>query len=127
MLKHYFFSTRILSTEDLAASYQEAVLCVTSCFRVLKAVSDFSEVSLLLDCLRSIETWIAVLDKTAILEHDSTQTFEKMEQVVVDSFDIVKKWLEKSLLGPIPCYNTADANKELEVGVSLYIYLLNSP
>lgn len=94
-----------------------------SCFRVLKAVYSSSKTNLLLDCLRSIEAWIAVLDKTALLEHNSTQAFKKMEQVVLDSFDIVEKWLKTSLVSTIPCYNTSDTNKELEVGISWYISL----
>ena len=36
-------------------------------------------------------------------------------QVVVDSFEVVKKWLKEKLMSTIPCYFMAETNKELEV------------
>ena len=44
-------------------------------------------------------------------------------RVVLDSFEVVKKWWKKKLMRTIPCYLIAETNKELEVfklGYSLY-------
>lgn len=65
--------------------------------------------------------WITVLEKTAILEQDGTQMFQQIETVVVESFDIVKKWLQKSLSPKSSCYTVSDTNKELEVCILLII------
>ena len=56
-----------------------------------------------------------------MLKHEEKQTCQKMEQVVVESFDVVKKWLKKSLLSKIPCYTIPDTEKELEVCTLLLI------
>ena len=116
-----FFCNRFSSADAYVSLNQEAVLCAISCFRILKAVSSSCDFNLLLDCLRSIEMWITVLEKTAILEQDGTQTFQQMEKVVVESFDIVKKWLKKSLSPKISCYTVSDTNKELEVCILIII------
>ena len=67
--------------------------------------------------------WITVLEKTAILEPDNTQTFQQMEKAVVESFDIVKKWLKNSLSLKISCYTVSDTNKELEVCILIIIII----
>ena len=36
-------------------------------------------------------------------------------RVVVESFDVVKKWLKKKLMRTIPRYYIAETNEELEV------------
>lgn len=36
-------------------------------------------------------------------------------RVVLDSFEVVKKWLKKKLMVTIPCYAIVETNKELEV------------
>ena len=56
-----------------------------------------------------------MLEKITLLEQGDIETFEAMEQVVVESFDVVKKWLKKSLRSKIPCYTITDTEKELEV------------
>lgn len=110
-----FFSDSFSPTDAHAPSHQEGILCAKSSLRILRAVSSFCKFNLLLECLRSIETWINLLEKIAVLEYDDPQTFKEMEKVVVESFDVVNVWLKKSLSSKIPCYTAADTNEELQV------------
>ena len=48
-------------------------------------------------------------------EQDETQILKKMEHVVKESFEIVKKWLKKSFKDRIPCYNMTETELELDV------------
>lgn len=113
---YIFFPTRLSSPDDQAILTDEAVLCVTSCLRILKAVSkSYCDFPLLLECLHNIEASISLLDKRSFFEQDKRKTFEKMKQMVVDSFQFAKKWCEKKLNSKIPCYNVKEAENELKV------------
>ncbi|KAL9988278.1 hypothetical protein ACROYT_G002709 [Oculina patagonica] len=122
------------SAEDQNTFTQEAVLCVSSCLDILKAISSNCNLKLLCDCLRSIGMWVSVLAKTAVLDQEGKRMSDKIKQMVVESFDIVKKSLKKNLMmsSKIPCYNTAETEKELELasvvlleGVSVDVILEN--
>ena len=56
-----------------------------------------------------------MLDNTSVLEQDEKRTAEQTKRVALESFEAVKKWLKKALLSKIPCYVTAETEKELEV------------
>ena len=59
--------------------------------------------------------WVAILQKVPSLEADDAMRFKESENMVKETIDVVKKWLKNSLLEQIPCYTTADTNKELQV------------
>ena len=112
-----------MCTEDHITFSQEALLCVISCLNILKAVSSDCNFKLLCDCLRSIEVWFSVLDKSTVPEREEKQLTDKMKQMVAESFDVVKKWLKKRLLGTITCYIKDETEKELEVYIFYFHYL----
>lgn len=109
---------RFSSADDLVILKEEANLCAISCLRILKAVCNSNgKLPLLLDCLHSTETCLSVLDKALVLEQEEKQKFDQSRKVVVESFEVVKKWLKKTLLSKIPCYIMDGTQKELEVQV----------
>ena len=111
-----FFHIRLSSPDDQAILRDEAVLCATSCLRILKAVSNsYCNFPLVLECLHNIEACISLLDKRSIFEQDKRKTFEKMKQIVVESFQVATKWCKKYLNSKIPCYNVKEAENELKV------------
>ena len=112
---------RCSSTEDHITWNQEAALCVFSCLHILKAISSRCNCKLLCDCLRSIEAWVSVLDKTAVPEQEKKRMWDKMKQMVEESFEVVKKWLKKNVFSSskIPWYSTTETEKELEVRIYL--------
>ena len=110
-----FSSCSIPSSDLWAVSTQEANLCAKSCLRILKTVSSSCKFNLLLECLHSMAMWVAILEKVPSLEADDAMRFKESENMVKETIDAVKKWLKKSLLVQIPCYTTADTNKELQV------------
>ena len=113
---YIFFPIRLSSPDDQAILTDEAVLCVTSCLRILKAVSNsYSNFPLLLECLHNIEASISLLDKRSFFEQDERKTFDKMKQMVVDSFQFAKKWCKENLRRKFPCYNVEEAENELKV------------
>ena len=59
--------------------------------------------------------WVAVLQKVPSLEAHNAMRFNEIENMVKETIDAVKKWLKKFLSQQIPCYTTADTNKELQV------------
>ncbi|XP_078381354.1 E3 ubiquitin-protein ligase rnf213-alpha-like isoform X3 [Oculina patagonica] len=105
------------SAEDQNAYTQEAVLCVSSCLDILKAISSDCNFKLLCDCLHSIGAWVSVLAKTAVLDQEG----KRIKKIVVESFEIVKKSLKRTFLisSKIPCYTTAETAKELEIWTKL--------
>ena len=113
---NFFCSCRYPSSDLCTASTQEAILCVKSCLCILKTVSPSCEFNLVLECLQSMAIWVvAVLEKVPAPEVHHDLTFKETKNLLKETIDAVKKWLQKTLLGKIPCYNTADANKELQV------------
>ncbi|PFX29705.1 E3 ubiquitin-protein ligase RNF213 [Stylophora pistillata] len=100
------------ASDDQAKSKQEASLSVLSCLQILAAVSSNCDFNLLCVCLHSIEIWISVLCRST--EQGEKHKTKDITGVVVDSFEVVKKWLNKTLTSIIPCYDIAETNKELE-------------
>ena len=119
MLFYSHLFIRFVSIEDHITFSQEVLLCVISCFNILKAVSSYCNFKLLCDCLRSIEVWVSVLDKSTVPEHEEKRLTDKMKQMVAESFDVVKNWLKKSvfLSSKIPWYSKDKTEKELEVQI----------
>ena len=121
----WFFPSYLLIrstvSDDPATLKQEASLSVLSCLQILVAVSSACDFNLLCDCLRSIETWVSVSCRRP--EQRENHMTKDITRVVLDSFEVVKKWWKKKLMRTIPCYIIAETNKELEVfklGHSLY-------
>ena len=100
-------------SDDQATLKEEASLSVLSCLQILAAVSSACDFNLLCDCLRSIETWVSVSCRRP--EQGENHMTKDIARVVLDSFEVVKKWLKKKLMGTIPCYAIVETNKELEV------------
>ena len=118
------FSLRCLSSDDLVILKQEAILCAKSCLQILKALVDSRcKGQLLLDCLRSIGTCISEVDKTAVVEKEDKNSSEQTSKLVVESFEVVKKWLKKTFLGKFPLYFTSETEEELEV-MQVYLNLV---
>lgn len=124
---YVFFSfTRLPSPDHQAVLTDEAILCATSCLRILKAVSNsYCNFSLLLECLFNIETCVSWIEKIAMLEQEQRKpAWKKIEEMVVESFQIVNKWCKKYLNSRIPCYDIAEAERELQVCM-LYVNLIS--
>ena len=119
------FPLRCPSADDLVILKQEAILCAKSCLQILKAlVNSRCEIQLLLDCLRSIGTYISEEGNTGVLEKEDKNCSKQTSKIVGESFEVVKKWLKKTLLSKLPCYLTSETDKELEVHACLpHVYL----
>lgn len=104
---------RSADCDDQATLKQEASLSVLSCLKILAAVSSACDFNLLCGCLRSIETWVSVSCRRT--EQGESHMTKDITRVVVESFDVVKKWLKKKLMSTIPRYYIAKTNEELEV------------
>ena len=117
MLFHSCPFVRFSASDDQATLKQEANLCVMSCLQILQAIYSHCKFNLLCDCLRSIEMWMSALHKKT--EQEENQMTKDMTRVVVDSFEVVKKWLKKNvvLTRTIPCYIIVETDKELEVNI----------
>ena len=117
---------RFVSTEDYITFSQEALLCVISCLNILKAVSSDCNFKLLCDCLRSIEVWVSLLDNSTVPEQGEKGLADKIKQMVAESFDVVMKWLRKSVFfgSKIPWYSKDETEKELEVHIFYFDYLI---
>ena len=81
----------------------------------MRTISLSCKFNLLQECLQSIAMWVAILEEIVEPERDDGNTFKEMENVVVETFDTVKKWMKKSLQSSIPCYTTDNTDKELKV------------
>lgn len=126
MLFHSNLFIRFVSAEDHITFSQEALLCAISCLNILKAVSCDCNFKLLCDCLRSIEVWISVLDNSTVPEQEEKRLTNKTKQMVPESFDVVKKWLQKSifLCSKILCYSKDKTEEELKVHIIYFDYLI---
>ena len=107
------FLIRSTLSDDQATLKQEASLSVLPCQQILATVSSSCDFNLLCDCLRSIKTWVSVSCRRT--EQGESHMTKDIKRVVVDSFEVVKKWLKGKLISTFPCYSVADTNKELEV------------
>lgn len=116
------YSFRFSSTEDRDTFTQEIDLCVISCLDILKAISSKCNFKALRDCLHSIETWVSVLGRSAVLEEEKKRMSDKIKQTVVESLEVVKRWLKKNLISSkFPWYSPTETEKELEV-INNYIF-----
>ena len=103
-----------------------ALLCSKSCLEIFRDVSkSCCNFQLLLDCLQSIAACISFLDQLSTTGEDQTGGLEGIEQVVEEAFEIVKKWLKKSLSSKIPCYRIEEAELELKVFQKSFVFVVN--
>jgi len=67
-----------------------------------------------------------VLDNSTVPEPEEKRLTDKMKQMVAESFDVVKKWLEKFVFwgSKIPRYSKDETEKELEVHILYFDYLI---
>ena len=101
---------------DHDALKDEVLLCSKSCLGIFRDVSKSRcNFGLLLNCLQSIAACISFLGQLSTTGEDETGGLEGIEQVVEEAFEIVKKWLKKSLSSKIPCYRIEEAELELKV------------
>ena len=111
---------RSSASGDKVALKDEVLLCAVSCLGIFKAVSSsYCNFQLLLDCLHAVATCISLLGQMSLTGQDERKRLEKIEHVVEETFDFVKRWLKKSLNSKIPCYSIAEAELELEVLLSI--------
>ena len=107
----------------------EASLCASSCLRILKAVCSLHpNFELVLECLQSIETCLSRLHDTATLLQELQKQAEKMNHMVEESFQVATKWCKRYMYlssSRIPCYDVAQAENELQVGILLSIGVMN--
>lgn len=111
---------RSSASGDKFSLKDEVLLCAVSCLGIFKAVSNsYCNFQLLLDCLHAVATCISLLGQMSLTAQDERKRLEKIEHVVEETFDVVKKWLKKSLNSRIPCYSIAEAELELKVLLSI--------
>ena len=116
---------RSSSDGDHDALKDEVLLCCKSCLGIFRDVSKSRcNFGLLLDCLQSIAACISFLGQLSTTGEDETEGLEGIEQVVEEVFEIVKKWLKKSLNSKIPCYRVEEAELELKVIQKSFVCLL---
>ena len=110
---------------DRDAWKDEVLLCSKSCLEIFRDVSkSCCNFKLLLKCLQSITAYISVLGQLSMTGEDETGGLERIEHVVEEVFEIVKKWLKKSLNSKIPCYYIGDAELELKVRQRCFVSYL---
>lgn len=109
---------------DHDALKDEVLLCSKSCLEIFRDVSkSCCNFGLLLDCLQSIAACISFLGQLSMTGKDETGGLERKEQVVEEVFEIVKKWLKKSLSSKIPCYRIEEAELELKVCQKCFVFV----
>ena len=102
----------------------KVLLCSKSCLGIFRDVSKSrSNFGLLLDCLQSIAACISFLGQLSTTGEGETGGLEGIEQVVEEAFEIVKKWLKKSLSSKIPCYRIEEAELELKVFQKSFVFV----
>lgn len=96
---------------------EEADLCVTSCLRILKSVTKpHSDFDLVLECLKSIEACVSILQDRVMLDKKNKRRMEKLKRIVRESFQVSIKWCKRYLYGhEFSCYALDDTEKELQV------------
>ena len=115
---------RSSSDDDHDALKDEVLLCSKSCLGIFRDVSKSRcNFGLLLDCLQSIAACISFLGQLSTTGEDETGGLEGIEQVVEETFEIVMKWLKKSLSSKIPCYRIEEAELELKVIQKSFVFV----
>ena len=110
---------------DHDALKDEVLLRFKTCLEILRDVSRFRcNFEVLLDCLQSIAKCIAFLGQLSMTGEDERGGLERIVHVVKEAFEIVKKWLKKSLSNKIPCYRIQKAELELKVCQSCFVFYL---
>ena len=103
----------------------KALLCSKSCLEIFRDVSkSCCNFQLLLDCLQSIAACISFLGQLSMTGEDETEGLERIENVIEEAFEIVKKWLKKSLSSKILCYRIEKAELELKVCQRFFVFYL---
>ena len=111
---------------DHDALKDEVLLCSKSCLGIFRDVSKSRcNFGLLLNCLQSIAACISFLGQLSTTGEGETGGLEGIEQVVEEAFEIVKKWLNKSLSSKIPCYRIEEAELELKVFQKSFVFVIN--
>ena len=109
---------------DHDAWKDKVLLCSKSCLGIFRDVSKSRcNFGLLLDCLQSIAACISFLGQLSTTGEDETGGLEGIEQVVEEAFEIVKKWLKKSLSSKISCYRIEEAELELKVCQKCFVFV----
>ena len=103
----------------------KALLCSKSCLEIFRDVSkSCCNFQLLLDCLQSIAACISFLGQLSMTGENETEGLERIENVIEEAFEIVKKWLKKSLSSKILCYRIEKAELELKVCQRFFVFYL---
>ena len=110
---------------DHDALKDEVLLRSKTCLEIFRDVSKSRcNFELLVDCLQSIAKCISFLGQLSMTGEDQTGGLERIEQVVEETFEIVMKWLKKSLKSKIPCYRIEKAELELKVRQRCFVLYL---
>ena len=119
-------SLRLTDADERAVLIEEADLCVTSCLRILKSVTESrNKFDLVLECLKSIEACVSLLQDRAMLDKENKRPVEKMKHMVGESFQISIKWCKEYLYKHyFPCYIMDDTEKELQVCICCLLAVL---
>lgn len=114
------FSPRLSDPDEQAILIEEAYLCVRSCLRILKSVTESrSSFYVVLECLKNIETCASFLRDRVMLDKENEKPMEKMKQMVVESSQVSIKWCKKYQYNHnFPCYLMDEAEKELQVCIN---------
>lgn len=115
--KPRLLSLRLSDPDKRAILIEEADLCVSSCLRILKSVTElYSNFEVVLECLKNIEVCVSFWQDRAILDKENKRLAEKMKETMEDCFQVSTKWCKKYLFDhDFPCYDMAKAEKELRV------------
>ena len=125
-LHHVGNCIRSSNNGDHDALKDEVLLRSKTCLEIFRDVSKSRcNFELLLDCLQSIANCISFLGQLSMTGEDGTGGLERIEQVVEEAFEIVKKWLKKSLSSKIPCYRIEEAELELKVFKKVLCLFMN--
>ena len=114
------FSVRLSDPDEQAILIEEAYLCVRSCQRILKSVTESrSSFDVVLECLKNIEACVSFLRERVMLDKENEKPMEKMKQMVVESFQVSINWCKRYLYNHnFPCYHMDETEKELQVCIN---------
>ena len=110
---------------DHDALKDEVLLRFKTCLEIFRDVSKSRcNFELLLNCLQSIAKCVSFLGQLSVTGEDETGGLERIEQVVEEALEIVKKWLNESLTSKIPCHRKEKAELELKVCQRCFVLYL---
>ena len=117
---------RLSDPDERAILIEEANLCVTSCLCILKSVTvSCSNFDLVLECLKSIEACVSLLQDRVMLDKENKRLVEKMNHMVGESFQVSMKWSNKHWCKrKFPCYIMDATEKELQVCIFCLLTVL---